>query len=78
MTKPHNRGGHVTGGYTLGRTEDGLTRRENQVLERLLQGMTRVQIQADLGLTKQRISALCKSIEGKGVELPKVKPAVAE
>lgn len=63
-------GGATRPGYAVGRDESGLTARERQVLDLLRQGRSRADIQADLGLTKQRIGALCKSIRDKGVELP--------
>lgn len=66
----HNRGGHVRPGYKRERDEAGLTPRERQVLTGLQAGKSRSQLMAELDLTKQRISALCKSIADKGVELP--------
>jgi DNA-binding CsgD family transcriptional regulator len=71
MSKSHNRGGQVPSGYTVSRDESGLTSREREVLELLRRGRSRTDIQQDLGLTKQRISALCKSIEQRGVQLPR-------
>lgn len=72
MTKPHNRGGQVPSGYTRERDSySGLTPRETEVLTLLRKGKSRAEVQAALGLTKQRISALCKSIEQRGVELPR-------
>jgi len=63
-------GGATKPGYKVDRDESGLTARERQVLELLNRGRTRKDIETDLGLTKARIGALCKSITNKGIELP--------
>ncbi len=57
---------HVPTGYRLERNAAGLTKREREVLQFLFDGLDMPGMAEQLGLTKQRISAIVKSLEKKG------------
>lgn len=59
--------GHVPTGYEIGRDDRGLTNRERQALGLLVQGREGWQIAEELGVTRQRVHALIRILEKKGV-----------
>ena len=54
-------------GYHLDRDERGLTARQRDVLKCVVDGKTARQIEADLGMTRQRVSAIVKQLVDKGL-----------
>lgn len=58
MTKP---------GYVIGRNEDSVTERERQVLAGLAQGQNLSEVAASIGVSRQRVHQLIRSLEEKGV-----------
>jgi transposase len=62
-------GAVVREGYVIGRGEDGLTMRERAAAEMLRAGLTQKQIAPRLGVSKQRVYQLVRSLEAKGVDL---------
>lgn len=53
-------------GYEIGRDERGLTRREHEVLAGMKAQKSFAQIGAELGITKQRVGQIAKSLVRKG------------
>ena len=52
-------------GYKIGR-ENGLTRREREVLAGLAEGKAMIDIAAELGVSKQRIGQIAGVLQEKG------------
>lgn len=52
--------------YQIDRDENGLTARHREVMDLLAKGCTQAQIRRDLGLTKQRVSAIVRTLRKKG------------
>jgi DNA-binding CsgD family transcriptional regulator len=57
----------TTAGYLVERDSRGLTKREREVLLALISGKTQMEIGPLLGVTKQRVTQLVRSLEDKGV-----------
>lgn len=57
----------VQPGYEIGRDEAGLTKREREVRNLLLDGLDQPTIGARLTLSKQRVNQIVKSLEDKKV-----------
>lgn len=55
----------VVPGYKIGR-QDGLTKREREVLSQLALGLDMPRTGEALGISKQRVSQIVKALEGKG------------
>ena len=53
-------------GYQIGRDSHGLTERERQVLVKIVEGLQGPQIAVALGITKQRVDQIQKSLVRKG------------
>jgi FixJ family two-component response regulator len=53
-------------GYSIGRDESGLTQREKDVLAGMVQGQNGQQIGHALGISKQRVDQIQKSLVLKG------------
>jgi DNA-binding NarL/FixJ family response regulator len=57
----------VVPGYVQDRDGEGLTKREREVRDLLKQGLDQPRIAERLGVTKQRVSAVVKSLDEKRV-----------
>jgi len=55
----------VSPGYEIRRDDGGLTARERQVIGLLHEGKTQISIAEEMGLTRQRVSAIAKSARAK-------------
>lgn len=53
-------------GYQIERDDDGLTRREREVLAGIIAGKNLVQIGDELGVSKQRVDQIVKALVTKG------------
>lgn len=53
-------------GYEIGRDDFGLTKREREVFEALKTGAQFNTIASELGVTKQRVDSIVKSLVRKG------------
>lgn len=53
-------------GYKLSRDKRGLTKREREVLSRLVLGEQQNEIGVALGVSKQRVGQIVKALEVKG------------
>lgn len=49
-------------GYDIGRDDSGLTKREREVIAGIVAGQALVQIAAALGVTKQRVDTIVRSL----------------
>ncbi len=53
-------------GYEIGRDLDGLTTREREVRDGIRQGKTLMKIGKELGVSRQRIGQIARSLKEKG------------
>lgn len=57
-------------GYHLKRDEDGLTKNERTCLNMLVGGQSRTEVADVLGISRERVRQLVKSLEAKGKTVP--------
>lgn len=55
----------TTPGYGIGRDDSGITKREREVIAGIVAGHALVAIAADLGVSKQRVDTIVKSLINK-------------